>query len=149
MRKCIKFIDMENTAGNECGTCFVSNFDRPGDMYSYAYIDEHYEEMRELLTTALDKAEREEQKERIRVMIICFDFLGLSSSYDRMYTNGDEASRALYEQRYTDMYNGLVSREMRIFSDPYTYTLPEKIDFTVNPMTQFYTKGSLRDGVTP
>ena len=144
-----QFIDMENTAGNECGTCFVSNFDRPGDMYSYAYIDEHYEEMRELLTTALDKAEREEQKDRIRVMIICFDFLGLSSSYDRMYTNGDEASRALYEQRYTDMYNGLVSREMRIFSDPYTYTLPEKIDFTVNPMTQFYENGSRRPGVKP
>ncbi len=144
-----QFIDMENTAGNECGTCFVSNFDRPGDMYSYAYIDEHYEEMRELLTTALDKAEREEQKDRIRVMIICFDFLGLSSSYDRMYTNGDAASRALYEQRYTDMYNGLVSREMRIFSDPYTYTLPEKIDFTVNPMTQFYENGSRRPGVKP
>ena len=144
-----QFIDMENTAGNEVGTCFVSNFDRPGDMYSYAYIDEHYEEMRTLLTTALDKAEREEQKERIRVMIICFDFLGLSSSYDRMYTNGDEASRALYEQRYTDMYNGLVSREMRIFSDPYTYKIPETIDFTVNPMTQFYEFGSRRNGVKP
>ena len=70
-------------------------------------------EMRELLTTALDKAEREEQKDRIRVMIICFDFLGLSSSYDRMYTNGDAASRALYEQRYTDMYNEMCIRDRR------------------------------------
>ena len=78
-----KFLDMENTAGDECGTCFVANFDRPGDMYSYAYIDERYEEMRELLNVALDKAQREEQKERIRVMLICFDFLGLSSSYDK------------------------------------------------------------------
>ena len=144
-----KFLDMENTAGDECGTCFVANFDRPGDMYSYAYIDEHYEEMRELLNVALDKAQREEQKERIRVMLICFDFLGLSSSYDRMYTNGDEASRALYEQRYTDMYNGLESRDMKIFPDDSVYSLPKSIDFTVNPMTQFYTKGSLRDGVTP
>ena len=105
--------------------------------------------MRTLLTTALDKAEREEQKERIRVMIICFDFLGLSSSYDRMYTNGDAASRTLYEQRYTDMYNGLVSRNMKIFPDDSVYSLPKSIDFTVNPMTQFYVKGSLRSGVTP
>ena len=37
--KVYEFIEMENTAGDECGTCFVSNFDRPGDMYSYAYID--------------------------------------------------------------------------------------------------------------
>ena len=144
-----QFIDMENTAGNECGTCFISNFDRPGDMYSYAYIDEYYEEMRELLTAALDKAEREDQKERIRIMLICFDFLGLSSSYDRMYTNGDAASRALYEQRYTDMFNELWRRDMKIFSDPGTYSKPKEIDFTVNPTTQFYEFGSRRPGVKP
>ena len=140
---------MENTAGNECGTCFISNFDRPGDMYSYAYIDEHYEYMRQLLCDALEMADRDEYKERITVMLLCFDFLGLSSSYDRMYTNGDAASRSLYEQRYTDMYNGMKSRNMEVFSDPVTYTFPASIDFTVNPMTQIYGQGSRRPGVTP
>ena len=147
--KIYEFIDMENTAGNECGTCFISNFDRPGDMYSYAYIDEHYEYMRQLLCDALEMADRDEYKERITVMLLCFDFLGLSSSYDRMYTNGDAASRALYEQRYTDMYNGMKSRNMEVFSDPVTYTFPANIDFTVNPMTQIYGQGSRRPGVTP
>ncbi|MGN1083232.1 MAG: DUF4838 domain-containing protein [Candidatus Avispirillum sp.] len=147
--KIYEFIDMENTAGNECGTCFISNFDRPGDMYSYAYIDEHYEYMRQLLCDALEMADRDEYKERITVMLLCFDFLGLSSSYDRMYTDGDAASRALYEQRYTDMYNGMKERNIEVFSNPVTYTLPETIDFTVNPMTQIYGQGSRRPGVTP
>ena len=147
--KIYEFIDMENTAGNECGTCFISNFDRPGDMYSYAYIDEHYEYMRQLLCDALEMADRDEYKERITVMLLCFDFLGLSSSYDRMYVNGDEESKALYEQRYTDMYNGMKERNMEVFSDPVTYTLPATIDFTVNPMTQIYVQGSRRPGVTP
>ena len=146
--KIFEFIDMENTAGDLCGTCFVSNFDRPGDMYSYAYIDEHYEYMRQLLCDALEAADREEYKERIRILLICFDFLGLSSSYDRMYANGDEASRALYEQRYTDMYNGIKDRNMELFSSS-QYSLPDTIDFSVNPMTQIYEYGSRRAGVTP
>ncbi|MGN1083231.1 MAG: DUF4838 domain-containing protein, partial [Candidatus Avispirillum sp.] len=99
--KVYEFIEMENTAGDLCGTCFVSNFDRPGDMYSYAYIDENYEYMRQLLCDAIDMCEsldnskREMYVRRLEMLLICFDFLGLSSSYDRMYTNGDEASRAL------------------------------------------------------
>lgn len=144
-----EFIEMENTAGDECGTCFISNFDRPGDMYSYAYIAEHYEYMRSLLTTALEKADRADRQSRIKTLICCFDFLGLSSAYDEMYTNGNAESRALYEERYTAFYNYLKDNNMTIFSDPVTYTIPAKCDFTVNPMTQFYHNGSRRDGVTP
>ena len=118
-------------------------------MFSYAYIDEHYEYMRQLLCDALEAADRDEYRQRIRILLICFDFLGLSSSYDRMYTDGDEASRALYEQRYTDMYNGIKNYGLQVFSDPSTYSLPNEIDFTVNPMTQIYEFGSRRAGVTP
>ena len=46
-------------------------------------------------------------------------------------------------------YNYLKDNNMTIFSDPVTYTIPAKCDFTVNPMTQFYDNGSRRDGVTP
>ena len=144
-----EFIEMENTAGDECGTCFISNFDRPGDMYSYEYIAEHYEYMRELLVSALEKADRPERIKRIETLICCFDFLGLSSSYDDMYVNGDAESRALYEERYTDFYNYIVDNNMAIFSDPVTYTVPKTCDFTVNPMTQFYEHGSRRPDVTP
>ena len=153
--KVYEFIEMENTAGDECGTCFVSNFDRPGDMYSYAYIDEHYEYMRQLLSDAidmcesLDRVKRDMYVRRLEILRICFDFLGLSSSYDRMYVNGDEASRALYEERYTYMYNGIIEYNIQVFLDPNQYDLPDTIDFTVNPMTQIYGFGSRREGVTP
>ena len=153
--KVYEFIEMENTAGDECGTCFVSNFDRPGDMYSYAYIDEHYEYMRQLLSDAidmcesLDRVKRDMYVRRLEILRICFDFLGLSSSYDRMYTNGDEASRALYEERYTYMYNGIIEYNIQVFLDPNQYDLPDTIDFTVNPMVQIYGFGSRREGVTP
>ena len=105
--------------------------------------------MRQLLCDALDMADRDEYRQRIEILIICFDFLGLSSSYDRMYTDGDEESRAVYEQRYTDMYNGIKNYEILVFSDPSTYSLPDTIDFTVNPMTQIYDRGSRRPDVTP
>ena len=153
--KVYEFIEMENTAGDECGTCFVSNFDRPGDMYSYAYIDEHYEYMRQLLSDAidmcesLDRVKRDMYVRRLEILRICFDFLGLSSSYDRMYVNGDEASRALYEERYTYMYNGIIEYNIQVFLDPNQYDLPDTIDFTVNPMVQIYGFGSRREGVTP
>ena len=65
-----------------------------------------------------------------------------------MYANGDETLRALYEQRYTDMYNGIKDRDMELFSSS-QYSLPDEIDFNVNPMTQIYEYGSRREGVTP
>ena len=105
--------------------------------------------MRELLVTALEKADRPERIKRIETLICCFDFLGLSSAYDDMYVNGDSESRALYEERYTDFYNYIVDNNMAIFSDPVTYTVPKTCDFTVNPMTQFYEHGSRRPDVTP
>ena len=153
--KVYEFIEMENTAGDLCGTCFVSNFDRPGDMYSYEYIDENYEYMRQLLCDAidmcesLDRVKRDMYVRRLEILRICFDFLGLSSSYDRMYTYGDEDSRALYEERYTYMYNGIKRYGIIVYFDPNQYDLPDTIDFTVNPMTQIYGFGSRRPDVTP
>ena len=64
-----------------------------------------------------------------------------------MYTNGTAESRATYEERYSALWNYLDLTGYAIFSDE-TYTLPEEIDFTVNPMTQFYAFGSRR-GITP
>ena len=55
----------------------------------------------------------------------------------------------MYEQRYTDMYNGIKNYEILVFSDPSTYSLPDTIDFTVNPMTHIYERGSRRPDVTP
>ena len=47
------------------------------------------------------------------------------------------------------MYNGIKNYEILVFSDPSTYSLPNEIDFTVNPMTQIYEYGSRQAGVAP
>ena len=98
---------------------------------------------------SLDRVKRDMYVRRLEILLICFDFLGLSSSYDRMYTYGDEDSRALYEERYTYMYNGIKRYGIIVYFDPNQYDLPDTIDFTVNPMTQIYGFGSRRPDVTP
>ncbi|MDD6095655.1 MAG: DUF4838 domain-containing protein [Clostridia bacterium] len=138
-----QYLVMQNEAGDQCGTCFVNNYDRPGDMYSLEYLAEHYEEMRALLCTAEDKATRSEYKQRIKTMKYCFDWLGLSAVYKEWYVNGTEEQKALYVERYTDMFNYFHEINITIFSSD-VYVLPSEMDFTVDPMTQFYEDGSRR-----
>ena len=137
-----EYLVMQDEAGNQSGTCFVNNYDRPGDMYSMPYLAEHYEEMRVLLVEAGKKAKRTEYKERISTMLYCFDFLGLSAVYKDWYVNG--TNKALYIERCNDMFNYLNAKNIVVFSDPATYTLPAEPDFSVDPMTQIYEDGSRR-----
>ena len=141
-----EYIRMQTEAGDQCGTCFINNFDRPGDMYSYEYIAENYEYMRGLLVTAYDKAITDDQRGRIETLIVCCDFLGLSSLHTDWYVEGNNAE--LYKSRYTWMYNYIDNHNMRIFSSD-VYSFPETIDFETNPMIQFYEHGSRRNGVYP
>ena len=137
---------MQTEAGDQCGTCFINNFDRPGDMYSYEYLAENYDYMRSLLTTAYEKAKTDDQRNRIQTLLVCCDFMGLSSVYEDWYTNGNNVE--LYCSRYDWMYNYIKNNDIVIFSSD-LYLLPATIDYTVNPMTQFYKEGSRRPGVTP
>ena len=81
-------------------------------------------------------------------MMVCCDFMALSSLHPEMYVNGDDESRAEYTERYTWMYNKLKEHNMRVFGDN-TYLAPVVCDPTINPMTQIYDIGSRRPGVYP
>ena len=141
-----EYILMQTEAGDRCGTCFINNFDRPGDMYSYEYLADNYFEMRGLLEAALSKAKTPVQRERVEKLMVGCDFLGLSSLHTDWYINGENVE--LYCERYTWMYNYIKDHEMEIF-DPSVYTLPEKCVFGENPMIQFYGFGSRRIGIYP
>ena len=141
-----QYILMQTEAGDQCGTCFINNFDRPGDMYSYDYLAEHYEEMRALLVTAHGKAGTDAQRKRIETLLVCCDFMGLSSVHTDWYKN--EENKSLYMERYDWMYNYIKNNSMRVFSSA-IYQLPSKIDYEVNPMIQFYEHGSRRLNVYP
>ena len=135
---------MQDTAGKKCGTCFISNFDAPGDCYSYKYIRDNYEYMRALLVSALDKADYSEQRQYIQNLIECFDFLGLSCSYWKMYHGygvEDETEKAelkaLYEERYTTMYNYIKDNGIRLYTGGGA-SLPYEISFDSSPAVQVY-----------
>ena len=143
-----QFILMQNEAGDRAG-CFNNNYDRPRQMYDYVYIDEHYEEMRALLVTALEKANTDAQRERIETLIVCCDFLGLTCVHYRYYKNGTEETKELYMERYDNMYNYIVGHDMDIYSDTSdnaAYKIPERISYEEDPMYQFY--GAERPGIS-
>ena len=120
-------------AGDVRDKCAYAAFDLVWDMYSKSYIAEHYETMRLMLTSAI----AEEDSSAVHDLLMGCDFLGLSACYDEMYTNGTAESRALYEQRFTDMYNYIKDNNIRIYLGDY-YTLPSSISFASDPATQFY-----------
>ncbi len=133
-----KYIQMQDECAKQCGTCFISNFDRPGDMYSPSYMRAHYDEMRTLLAKALELAEKPEHIERVSTLLYLFDFLGLSYVYHDWYTNGTEETRALYEQRYTDMWNYISAGDFDMFDAENVYYFPEEINFDICPILQVY-----------
>ncbi len=136
-----QYILMDNESGNRNG-CFINNHDRPFDMHNKDYLGEHYEEMHGLLSKALTMCKTDAQRERLTLLYYCAEFMGLSGAYGKMYENGDAASRALYEERYTEMWTYMYERDLKIFHTTSTYSVPEELDFTSNPMSQFYGFGS-------
>ena len=84
-------------------------------------------------------------------MLCCFDFLGLSYVYHDVY-KGEKATaetKALFEQRYTDMYNHVtnakwIGREnekhvgLDVYGDNGVFYLPSEIDFDICPILQIY-----------
>ncbi len=133
-----KYIQMQDECAKQCGTCFISNFDRPGDMYSPSYMRANYEEMRKLLVEALELADKPEYKERLETLLYLFDFLGLSYVYHDWYTNGTDETRALYEQRYTDMWNYIRAGNFDVFGSENVYYFPSTINFDICPIVQVY-----------
>jgi hypothetical protein len=142
-----EYIMMQTEAGDQCGTCFINNYDRPGDMYSYDYLAEHYDEMRGLLEAALAKANTDDQRARIETLLVGCDFMALSALHTDWYVNGN--NRELYCERYDWMLGYIKSHNMVTFSEQNLYPVPTETDYETNPMTQFYENGSRRPGIYP
>ena len=135
-----QLILMQDEAAKNCGTCFISNFDRPGDMYSVNYMRTHYEDMRNLIVSALELADKPEYRERLETMLYCFDLFGLSYVYHDVY-KGEKAtaeSKALYEERFTEMHSYIKSKNLDVFSDPHAYSIPAEVNFEICPIVQIY-----------
>ena len=123
------------TAAGDAAPCWVNNHDRPFDEYEPAYIKEHYEEMRALILTAIEKADGAYEEKHCRNLLVSCDFLGLTACYKDMYTNGTAESRKVYEERYTNLYNYIKENELATYSGD-IYPLPATIDYSSDPMVQ-------------
>ena len=140
-----KYLMLQNEAGNATGICFINNFDRPGEIYDYKYLADHYEEMRALILSARAKTNDEKQITRIDDLFMCCEFMGLSTSYYRMYTNGTKESSSIWTERYTALWNYIKDGNKDLGGGK----IPATLDFTVNPMIQVYgDTGSRRASVT-
>ncbi len=104
-----EYIELSDEAGNLNG-CWTNNYDRPWNMYNEEYFAEHYDKMSELFDKALAATSDTEQQRRIARSRAHCDYLGLSATYEDKYVNGDDASRAVYEERYARLYNTLLDR---------------------------------------
>ena len=144
-----QYMLLEEEAGDRSGYCFITNFSAPGDMYDYKFLADNYETMRSYVTDALELAENDQQTFRLNQLLAVCDFLGLSVSHDRMYTKGTAETKAIYEQRYTWMYNFIKEQVAAGEMSVYTGKLPDTISFTENPFEQVYGgNGAHVDSVT-
>lgn len=141
--------------GNTEAYCFVGAYNRAYDFVSFEYIRDNYEYMRGLIVSAINEFDPPEGGEHNSIRIdrlyrfLCvFDLLGLGATYVSNYVNGDEASRAAYEERYECAYNYYYDSGMRftVYNNS-GIDAPKTINLDSNPFLQF-TAGSVRPEIT-
>ncbi|MBQ8474957.1 MAG: DUF4838 domain-containing protein, partial [Clostridia bacterium] len=140
-----KYIEMQNEAGDENKVCFVNNCDYPGDMYSYDYIRDNYEEMRELLLVALEKAETDAQKQNVMYLIVGCDVLGLSACHKSWYLEGSDEQKELYTKLYTEMLDYM--KENNIDPGVNCNIQEVELDLSKTPLVAFYRGGTWREAL--
>ena len=124
--------------------CYINNHDRPGDMFSFSYMQENYLTMRGLLeearalTEAGDREREREMLRRIDYLLVGCDTLGLSANKD-WYNNGEagEEGYDTYVANYTWLYNFIKSAGMTLWSND-VYVLPSELDLDVSPLRAFH-----------
>ena len=161
-----KLIQMYEEAGDAVGFeggnqnssyCYIGNYDRAYDMVSIAYVNEHYEEMRDLILAAIsennanhDTTNTNYTAKKLNDLFNAFEILGLGATYLDHYVNGTDAQKAEYERRYTDFLNYYWNNGMTVSSyEEYNSKVPSTVDLSVgNPAYYFFPGGSRRLTVT-
>lgn len=130
-----EYLDMQTEAGDLNG-CWTNNYDRPWNMYNEEYFAENYLHMAELFDKALAEADNETQRNRIRLLRVHVDFLGLTATYDRDWVNGDEDAKVLYAEHFKWLYNFVNSSGFRLAKLD-TVNYPKSETDIIKPMSWF------------
>lgn len=156
-----EFIQMYEEAGDASGLetggtephCFVGNHARAYDTTSIIYLQENYEEMRELLLSAIDAYTEGKtsndyvRKQKLTNLFNCFEILGLGAIYMNNYVNGTDEQRAEYEERYAAFLKYANDNGMKVSSYSEYNTLPTTVDLSINPAAHFFLGCSWRQSV--
>lgn len=158
-----EFLMMYEEAGDQCGNedgdnvpyCFIGNYDRAYDLVSVTYINEHYEEMRDLLLAAIEANDASHttnagfRERKLSNLFYCIEILGLGATYIDNYKNGTEEERAEYSERFDAFYSYYKNTGMRISSyTDFDDMRPENINLDKqNPAYYFFPGGSRRASV--
>ncbi len=131
-----EYLVMQNEAGTK-DECYLNNFNYPAEMYNMDYLKDNYVEMRELVLSALEMTDNEEEKEHLEKLLVTCDFTGLSAVHEGWYLGGENVEE--YKANYDEMCAIIQKYNMR----PNTFTDengdPEQLDFTnyeESPFTQ-------------
>jgi len=153
------YVEAGNQAGYEGGStesyCFIGGYNRAFDFVSFEYIRDNYEYMRSLVLAAIDEFGAPEgdgltpyRMDRLYRFLCVFDLLGLGATYVDSYLNGDEESRAMYLERYTETYNYYLNSGMNYQVATLSgISMPSTINLDTNPFIQF-TAPSMRPHIT-
>ena len=95
-----EYILMQTEAGNT-DNCYLNGCDWPGKMYALDYVESNYEEMRKLITDAVDMTDDKYCIKNLENLLATCDFIGLSATYDSCYVNGNVQAKKTYVERYT------------------------------------------------
>lgn len=104
-------------------SCYVNNCDYMGDMFSYAYLNEHYEYMRQLIldawalsgatATSNDKNVKQ-MNQRYEFLFMNIEVMGLSAVRKAWYMSETATAeqKQTYMERYDYMFNFLCTETM-------------------------------------
>ena len=103
---------------------------------SHELSDSNVVQNRELFEMALSEAATPEEQSHVERLSVHMKFLGLSATYEESYLNGDEASRAQYEETWRWVYDYINSNGIRTTHDSTGISAPFTLD--KSPMMTVY-----------
>lgn len=130
-----EYLDMHQESGDVIDGCFINNYHYPFDMMDINYYCQNYEAMKLLFDNAARYAKDEEALEKINILRLHMEFMGLSATYDRDYVNGTEESRAEYEASYKWLVDSYKAANLPV--DRVNTKAPDSYDLSKNPMYNF------------
>ena len=103
-------------AGHRTG-CWCAFASKAYEKVDYDYLADHFDEWWELYLTARDAADSARSLEYVERYFAGVLFMGVGITHEARYTNGSEAERAEFAERYTEMHRLFRKYNLMVFNN--------------------------------